>query len=559
MSVSHDADAGGNNRELVYSELQLQQFSLVEDQLKTLGIGLSKEIATKNGTQLCDNIKSVEMKEVGLSEAIYGRKIYTHIRTIFTRYNLGSNLSDVVETNFPIDRFINRLQEEINGLSDKKKELEIPKVYPPKSMEMYMIYAEREFEKILEAERGDADRPKRAKSRKKAVSGVEGETPAESELTGDEGDPEDERFKALKKKYRFQYADDDCAYDDYLRACEKVKHAESEVSELETRTGIIRIMVDNLRNAGNILVQKIQNAVASSDKIKQKLSSLVTLERTGETIANPFDSNNLAGMCFILKTEYYTATLIQFNNDFSDTLRCSIPAVEVLINPMKAVQLTDKRIAEWTTMNYWKYMTMDIFFVNILLGYIPGGSPLKDKCVVAVEEFIEKRESVNDWSEQYSQVSLGGTGAMPIYRFLAEFIRRIENSSKHRSIIGVGATGGNAPTGNKTPSKDTYQGNKRYTGNVEAAAAAGTQYTTVVAREQGVVIKDVETGREYPYTATKDECSVCYGKAEQGAHFSKLSAKCYRGVCRACGLFGHKSGNCQQHANTYVNSKPSGK
>lgn len=558
MSVSHESEAGRKGGVIEQSELQLQQFFLVEEQLKGLGIGLNKEIAAKTGLQLCESIKQTEMREPGLPESQFGRKLYTHIRTIFYRFTLGGTLSELAETNYPIERFKERLTEETIALSEKKKALEIPKVYPPKSMEMYMIYAEREYEKLLEAERGDSDRPTSAKrssskSRKKATTGAEGEV--EADLTGDEGD--DERFKAIQKKWRFKCAEDDDAYDKYRDACEKVRSTAQELSDFEDRTVVLSLLVEQIRTAGNTLVQKIQNAVMPYETIKQKLSGVVVLERTGETIANPFETNNLAGLCHILKSEYYTASLIQFNNDFSDTLRCSIPAAEVLINPMKAVQLTDKRIAEWTTMNYWKYMTMDIFFVNILLGYVPT-SPLKDKCVVAVEDFIQKRESASDWGDAYSQVSQGGVAAMPIYRHLAEYIRRIENSSKHRSIVfGASVTGEGAVTTNKNPGKDKPFANKgRWgAGNVESAAAAGTTYSSVMARDQNVVIKDVETGREYPYTATKEECSVCYGKMDAGTHYSKIPSKCYKGTCRTCGLFGHKSSNCMQHPNTYVNGK----
>ena len=574
MSVpgNFESDAGKNNKAWAeHSELQLQQFYLVEEQLKTLGMGLNKEIATKNGMQLCENVKLIEMKEPGLSESHFGRKLYTNIRTIFTKYNLGVNLSELVETNYPIDRFIQRLQEDILGLKEKKKELEVSKVYPPKMMDQYMAFAEAEYEEMIDAERaekakaierGEVPAPKRSssKSKKKPSAAAKGELSAESEHTGDEGD--DDRLAAIKKKWRLTYVKDARDYEKYQRACETVQIGAKELSETEERFLVVSILVEYLRAAGNILVQKIQGAVIAYEKIRQKLSGVVVLERTGETIANPFESNNLAGLCCILKSEYYTATLIRFNNDFSDTLRCSVPATEVLANPMKAVQLTDKRIAEWTTMHYWKYMTMDIFFVNVLLGYIPA-SQMKDKCVVAVEEFIEKREAVGDWNEAYSQASMaGGATTMPIYRFLAEHIRRAENSTKHRSVFGVNSVGGgNTPGGNKTAEikggKDhTYFGGKRYTGNVEAAAAAGTQYTTAVAREQNVITKDLETGREYPYTATKEACGVCFGKSEAGTHFSKVPSRCYKGMCRTCGLYGHKSSTCMQSPTTYVNGKP---
>ena len=64
---------------------------------------------------------------------------------------------------------------------------------------------------------------------------------------------------------------------------------------------------------------------------------MVVLEKTGETIVNPYDGNNLAGMCEseILRTEYFTASLVQFNNDSSQTLRVSISKEDALKNLMK--------------------------------------------------------------------------------------------------------------------------------------------------------------------------------------------------------------------------------
>ena len=163
MSVSYESEAGRKSVSSDHGELQLQQFYLVEEQLKVLGMGLNKEIATKTGLQLCESIKATEMKEPGLSESHFGRKLYTHIRTIFHRFTLGGTLSDLAETNYPIERFKEKLNEEILALNEKKKALEIPKVYPPKAMEMYMIFAEREYEKLLEAERGDSDKPASSK------------------------------------------------------------------------------------------------------------------------------------------------------------------------------------------------------------------------------------------------------------------------------------------------------------------------------------------------------------------------------------------------------------
>ena len=122
----------------------------------------------------------------------------------------------------------------------------------------------------------------------------------------------------------------------------------------------------------NAMVSKIKSAVngCQNGNIKARLSCMVVLDSTAEMIANPFESNNLAGMVQILKTAYSKASLVTFNKDFSEALRCKISEYETNNNPVKAVESVDKIIGQWEAMDYWKYMTKDIFFVNIWNKFI---------------------------------------------------------------------------------------------------------------------------------------------------------------------------------------------
>jgi hypothetical protein len=269
-------------------------------------------------------------------------------------------------------------------------------------------------------------------------------------------------------------------------------------------------------------------------------------------ISNPFEGNNLAGICQILKNTYSKASLLSFNKDFSDTLHCSISEQDTLMNPVKAVQAVDLLVGQWTTMEYWKFMTSDIFFVNILLGALHSGSELKRKCVTEVNQYLAKREA-GEISDDAS-VSDGGTGsafgAMPVYVHLCEFLRREQESLRY------GANTAAPAAGVKTPAKHSpyVRPDYRRSGNTESAASADIALLkTLAAPELEMKCTCVVTGKEFSYTATKEACTKCHGAGASAGERHKM--KCYSGTCRQCGLYGHKNGNCRQDPSTWVIKK----
>ncbi len=77
-------------------------------------------------------------------------------------------------------------------------------------------------------------------------------------------------------------------------------------------------------------------------------------------------------------------------------------------------------------------------------------------------------------------------------------------------------------------------------GDVEKDPLA-EEMTTFVGRDKEIKCKDVNTGMEFPYTATAEVCASCFSRNAQ-CH----KPKCYTGACKKCLLYGHKGDQCKQ-------------
>jgi hypothetical protein len=331
----------------------------------------------------------------------------------------------------------------------------------------------------------------------------------------------------------------------------------------QNKAVIIKHIIEGLRTGMNALSNKIKQGVSNYPIIRQKLSCVVTLEKSGIMITNSLENSNVSGMVEILKQTYNKASLVTFNNDFSEALKSKISLYDTNNNPGKAVQAVDLIVDMWRTMGYWEYLTKDIFFVNILLGTLEGGSELRQKCVFEVNDFLNKRES-GDIRDDMTQVSEGGFGSMPCYRFLSEYIKQQQESGRYRSH-NAGEVTKKSDNGTHSSNSNNYNKNNNYDckypsktkiGNTEQAAVASviskakTVYNGEVLYEDNVKVTDMSTGFEYKYTATKAECPLCAGKDAGSSHMPR----CYKGQCRKCGHYGHKHSSCLQDPASYVPS-----
>lgn len=559
MSNHGDIETEG----ISYSERQERVFEMVDSEIRALGNGLTKELAKSQGAQLVDNIKSVEMLEPRYtSDKDYGRKLCTNIKTMF-KFVLGSTLEIMVETNYPLDRFIRKKHREIRDLEadlkEKERSLASGFVLEPSVLDVYMARAQNDYVEAMV--RRPVTRSAKA-VRKTDIEFEESETAETADKipsrhASPTGLREDHSSEPVLSYYqdrmRRQYTVDHDEYRKRLTDRGNYNLAKARFEDSTTRCIVIVTILEGVRSAMTTIVNKIKASVAAGhDRVKAKLCGMIKVEKTGELIVNPFETNNLSGIYHILRVEYYTATLVQFNRDFSDLLRNPFSTEELIKDPIKATLQVDKKVAEWMLMNYSKFMTVDVFMVNILLSYLPP-SPFKDRCVVAVTEYIQGREE--NLQDTYATLIVSGVDSMPIYQFLVDFMK-VQHNSVGYLQFGANHSRGKNPQ-NPRNNTSTAAGYESAYGASELTASPFPEhlYQSEITPDRKIMCADTDTGRIVLYTATKDMCAVCHGKST-GAKVEAHSPRCYRKMCYKCHLFGHKNVDCRQHSSTYVKQQP---
>jgi hypothetical protein len=516
---------------------QLGQLDAVEKQISELATpGLTASLAKGQAEQLCEAVKGVDLKETAkLSEEQFGRKLYKNVKSMF-RFVLGGVMRAIVENNYPVDRFISRENEVISVLYHQLQELEAEEV--TSDMPDKPDRGDYEVEKRVKWAEKLKQKGKVRRSRKKADKGESWVDTAGEPSPMSEGEDDQEReacYLDIDKKY---FND----LEAYKAECLKVKKKKALTAQYTKETAkviVLNTIVEGLRTAMGLIISKIKAAVKDHDKVKQKLMSMVVLKSTGVPIPNPLENNNLAGLYEILKLEYAEATLIRFNADLQSTMKLGISVEDLHKNPTKAVQLTDEALEMWMSMDYWRYMTPDIFFTNILLMSLPASS-FQVECVKEVQKYQERREN-GEVRDDGTVASTGVKQGYPTYNHLRAYIKRCEESARHNKSVSQTANRRPPPYGVKF-------------GNVETAALSGAEYTTEIGRDKQIKCKDVHSGHEHPYTATKEVCRTCHGKTPSTAGEKHLP-RCFQGSCSVCHLFGHKAVNCGQAPSTYVTPK----
>ena len=508
--------------------MQEEEFAKIDDMLNVMGIGTSKDMAKISSSQFLQLVAGVELKDSPtLPEEQYGRKLFKNTQAMFT-HDWGNVLKAVVKVNYPLSRFIDMRGEEMKNLNSQIAGAEMSAPNEPK-LEFFNISAKVKistYNKMVASERANA-------------TGTRTRDQADTELKIDEA-----AHAEIKEEFEAAYVEKYTQYNSELETYNVQLALKKSLGAKLERTAVLSAIVEGLRNAANAITSKLKSAAGLHDKVKQKLSARVVLESTDEMIDNPFDNNNLSGMMQLLQSAYFTATLVHFNADFQRVLGTSVSKEDATKNPMKAITLVEKNMATWTTMNYWEYMTPDVFWTNLVLRALPAGE-FQSKCVEHVVSYITQKEA-GDGRDDKSRTTARTAKSMPIFDNLRAFIQRQEDSGRHKSSSQVSTTPQQPQLQQQQPTYSHY-GASKPKGNVEHAyAAVAEPFTTQVGRDKEVKCKDVNNGLELPYTATTEACPQCCGRTGQ---FHR--PKCYCGHCRKCMLFGHKMEQCKQDPSSY--------
>lgn len=550
------------------SENQQRVFSLVDDLLIQSGMGLNKELAKSQASQLVESVKSVEFKEPGLDDNVFGRKLVTRVLDVYT-FPMGNILAELVNSNYPSTRFAEIQREAVSRLEEKIEETErrLKKEMPskPKDKDYYSAKARIDWNTFVSQVKDETEEYERqvreagwtTKGKKPSGKNVKVEPMQEEHVPiprkPDMIDISERAREAFYTSYEYTYINDCELYADFDKRKASLEDEKKSLRKDIERYITVNIIVDSVRSTIVLLVNKIKGCLNAYPIIVTKLTATTCLEMTGELITNPYESSNLAGIIQLLKKEYHTANLARFNRDFSDLLTCKVTAAKLAENPLLASQQTDKRIAEWVSLNSWAFMTPDIFFTNILLGYLTNDQ-FKQKCVAEVIDFVNKIDS-GDVKDTASVTSATvGFGSMPIYQHLVQFMKTQFESANYLSITGKHSAQPNANV-NTNATRNPPAPQRRFGLHTAAAAtatSASKEFATgpfsneVNRASKTLWCKDVQAGIEYPYVAMKEKCAQCHGKTAGDTKVEMHSPRCFGGVCNRCNMYGHKQYNCLQ-------------
>jgi hypothetical protein len=309
------------------------------------------------------------------------------------------------------------------------------------------------------------------------------------------------------------------------------------------------------------IVKQIKAAVKDHPMIIEKLKGRVRLPATGESLLDPYTSENLSGIYQIMYLEFNKASMVVFAKMLLEVITHEVSLEVCDANPTKAVLDIEQTMKSWNQLGLWKFMDQDRFFVVCFLRSLHPRSDMRRNCVREVTEFIRKIEQQTNGEE----VSIEMSSDLPILTYVCDWVRGVyvpslgfdhqkgDNNGNARSTgTGSGEAVIKKPF-NRNPKQRSDKSEQAASANTESdnkknLKPAAAKYNREVHRKEMVGITCTANGREHLYTATKVGCAKCNNSNK--AEDKHQPPRCYWGQCRKCNLFGHKHGDCRQEVVT---------
>jgi hypothetical protein len=339
------------------------------------------------------------------------------------------------------------------------------------------------------------------------------------------------------------------------------------IEEMERETVMLKY-VTRVNQIKYNIANKVREAANRDTAVREVLRGKIVLPITQETIFNSFKDCNLSGMYELLHQTYSKASFVGFSHDLMNAMTYQATGDAT---PTEAVKDVDALISLWNSMEYWKYMTPDLFFTCTLLRGLRKAS-FSAEIAREAAIFLQSQEN----GESSDATATSSQHSMPLYRHVSRFIKVYEDSSRLHidkgvdkkgqvvvekskqfqhgleqaavAAVAAAAAAGEYVQPGATGGRSTY--GKPYTKPIAPSAKPialeGPPYKVCVGRQHHALCRDTN---DLPYTATQEPCAKCHG--EVGGKFSPHTKKCFPKVCFICRLYGHGEKFCDQHTSTY--------
>ena len=404
-------------------------------------------------------------------------------------------------------------------------------------------------------------------------------------------------FESLKSTIEFKYDERFISdFDKFESDIISIKADKQKLDQL-LKEKIEYVAIESVATAVNtaisIIITKIKASVTDYPNIKIKLQQRVILP-TGEVLVDPYTSENLTGIYYILSKEFGKATLILFCNMLMDLLNYNLVDTNK-DRPELAVNEVNRQLKAWDQLDLFSYMDKDKLFTISLLKSFPQNSEVRIKGIMTVFDYIQLCEQQPELMNSFTD--------MPIYNHLTtwitekfikarEFGRSINNNSKpnnnnlnnnnsgrpsnnnqqvkgeraaaadvqvqpHNSNNNINKNTTTNPsnfTSNNNNNNNTHNNHsKKGTKGYLEMSPAQRNYNREVTRDERVFVINNSTGQKQLYTATNQPCPRCV--SQNNTNYNPHDKpRCYNGKCNKCQLFGHRLPECRQ-VNQFIDAK----
>lgn len=529
--------------------------------------GSNKTLVKEYGQTLVHNIEGMDLTVKGsMTDAAYGRQMAENISQMLEFG--GEPLKRVIDVNLDIKRLYQLRYDEIaeinSRIADINESIYDCELYEEPNKEDYSLRASIEIETLKRESKIKEEKRDISPSREGETEGVKarGKKGADPKVEPRDDDlfGFNEACDEIKFRWNSQFIKDQDLWKKHSANLKKLKRDKIILTEKVDSELVTQQIMRGIQMALSSICNKIRNAVKERYKLKDLLQSRVRIEATGEIIANPYDKGNVAGMIAIIKSKFHKPTFVSFTNELVETMRLQINSNVMQNNPVQAVHAVDRIIGTWDTMNFWEYMTKDVFFTGILLRALPPENEITSRAIFEVASYVNQRDlNMKKGNTDYYECE---GESMPVYQHLSQYL---ENVSKSLEMKRLKKTE-NGEDNNKNYQKSYKNASQTQNGNTETAASANateikssdakievkpsfdTQFKDSVTREMNVTTV-AKNGFRYFYTSTKKDCELC--KDSSTAH----KPKCYLGQCKKCNNYGHKADNCRQLPGSFAKEK----
>lgn len=299
-----------------------------------------------------------------------------------------------------------------------------------------------------------------------------------------------------------EYLDEVAEYKNNLAEKDILRKERLHLEKLVKEKAILMSILNCYLSVQATLVGKIQKVGEQFPAFKNQLVGKVDIPLTNITVANPFDSGHLYGMYHIIQTKFMTPNFGDFCIEHRDLQQFKAGS-----NLQLAITKATEAIEIFSTMNYFDYMTNDIFIVLAALNSLDDGEYKKNIVLNLLE---------------YQQDLERGTVARPAGEFvLFDHLKRIADSHKATSLVKSRTYNANNSK-NKT---QTQPGHQLANQSGELTATAHAAQTTV-------------TPPEKSFSRTSAS-----GNGKGGSIIQ----------CQICSKFGHSARDCRQAHTHFAN------